>query len=73
MRNSTLSHCRDSVNFYNVLKLRDSISLKLHVKQSVFAIMQGFDNQNIKDFSLKELHDKIAISFSARQRINFHY
>lgn len=48
MKNSTLSHCRDSVNFYNVLKLRDSISLKLHVKQSEFAIMQGFDNQNIK-------------------------
>ena len=31
-----------------VLKLRDSISLKLHVKQSEFAIMQGFDNQKLK-------------------------
>ena len=48
MKNSVLSHCRDSVNFYNVLKLRDSISLKLHVKQSEFAIMQGFDNQKLK-------------------------
>ena len=46
--NSVLSFCSDSVNFYNLLRLRDSTSLKLQVKQSDFAIMQGFDNQKLK-------------------------
>lgn len=31
-----------------MLRLRDSTSLKLQVKQSDFAIMQGFDNQKLK-------------------------
>lgn len=43
-----LNFCRDSVNFYNLLRLRDSTSLELQVKQADFAIMQGFDNKKLK-------------------------